>query len=915
MKLLSGIHWKAFSLLTLLIASSFLALNIGPTLAQTATIDRVEHPSIVRAGETFHVGVFGTYETSEPMDLRITIIQQSDSSELARSPYDVDPPPDVITRSDWQLGFDLEAYTPDPGEYDGDGRYLWELTSVLHGFGNVEFTVTIIEPDADPYVDIMRVYAIPIGGEEGDPIYVGDLVDIYVALEISVPSVLESHLQFLGRDSLGLIRGLGEPTGDEGWIDLFLPLENGYFEEILPVVAPLDPMDNWLWEFRIEAETVDERSTSDEDSFTVQILERVDRWAHIIVGFHPALAAPGEDIGVEIFGTYVFPGDASGDLELEIVYASDMSPIEGGETQTIPDLSDRGPFSQVFSITAPDALGTLELLAVLRFSDTLDPVDEFVVDIEVVLGVVPDEYYCRIESVTVNRGIPPQDVVYGESFTVEVEVAWNLPAPAFAAIFIWDWDRIAFPITGDYQEIFDPGEITREFIFEVERFQVPARNGPWPLRATAYYSVMGPLDFTEDGFEQFFDVNVIGADGIVGGNSDWSIMDVWVSPVDPFLGTDVTFIATIGVTTGDPLPQEVTVSYSIDGVEEQDILTHEGGDFLMVSSPPWMPTLGTHTVRWEIDPDEDYDDPNRLNNVAELSFTVVDSPPIPPGWEPPAEDGGVTEEFDFYVTAVPTEQSLSSPATFTVTVDITSGTPEPVELEVMSIPAGASYYFDPPSGTPSYTSTLTITTSADLPAGTYPLSIKAVGGGKERYKPITLIVENGPDYSLSITPSSTQAKPGETVTYTVSASSDSGYSQYVNLMISGVPEGATYQLEPKASQPSFQSTLTLELSEDTTPGVYRLTVAGSGVDGKRASVTLRVEGTRAIIAEDRTVDYLAAAILGLILAAIVGGAVFAVKRLRGRKAKVFCIECGAVIKPGIEYCTKCGTKQVKNEKV
>ena len=259
MKLLSGINWKAFSLLTLLIASSLLALNIGPTLAQTATIDRVEHLSMVRAGETFNVDVFGTYETSEPMELWITIIQDSDLDELARSPYNVDPPPDVITRSDWQLGFDLEAYTPDPGEYDGDGRYLWELTSVLHGFGNVEFTVTIIEPDADPYVDIMRVYAIPAGGEEGDPIHVGDFVDIYVTFEISVPSVDESHIQYLGRDSLGLILTIGDSTGDEGWIDLEPLRENGYFEDLLGVVAPLDPIDNWLWEFQIEAETVDER--------------------------------------------------------------------------------------------------------------------------------------------------------------------------------------------------------------------------------------------------------------------------------------------------------------------------------------------------------------------------------------------------------------------------------------------------------------------------------------------------------------------------------------------------------------------------------------------------------------------------------------------------------------------------------
>lgn len=73
--------------------------------------------------------------------------------------------------------------------------------------------------------------------------------------------------------------------------------------------------------------------------------------------------------------------------------------------------------------------------------------------------------------------------------------------------------------------------------------------------------------------------------------------------------------------------------------------------------------------------------------------------------------------------------------------------------------------FDPPSGTPGYSSKLTITATTGLPIGTYPLTIKALSGDKERYATITLKVEKGPDYTLSLSPDSEQVKAGESAVH------------------------------------------------------------------------------------------------------------------------------------------------------
>lgn len=229
----------------------------------------------------------------------------------------------------------------------------------------------------------------------------------------------------------------------------------------------------------------------------------------------------------------------------------------------------------------------------------------------------------------VNGEVPPQDVTPANPFTVDVHLTWNLLMNTLVNVEIYDLS-FGWPLIVDYFTVVANGEDSGVRSIHIPAVLIPAINGAWKLRAAVIFAPPGgsPFESSPPDYERFFDVNVVGQPG-GGGNSDWAVTGTLLSPVDPFLGTDVTFIARIEVTTTDPLPQTVTASYALDGVEQtKGPLTYEDGmAFLAAKSPPWTPTLGDHTVRWEVDPDHQYNDGNPANNVLEQKFTVFETAP------------------------------------------------------------------------------------------------------------------------------------------------------------------------------------------------------------------------------------------------------------------------------------------------
>ncbi|GGH05716.1 SMP-30/gluconolactonase/LRE family protein [Silvibacterium dinghuense] len=198
---------------------------------------------------------------------------------------------------------------------------------------------------------------------------------------------------------------------------------------------------------------------------------------------------------------------------------------------------------------------------------------------------------------------------------------------------------------------------------------------------------------------------------------------------------------------------------------------------------------------------------------------------------------------DFTIAATPSSQTVTqgSDTTYTTTISPLNGFTDTVNLSVSGLPTGATAAFSPVSVTTSGSSTLTVSTATTTPAGTYTLTITGTDGTLSRTTTATLIVPGPPDFSLSASPSSQTATPGSNAAYTTTIGAISGFSDAVNLSVSGLPTGATATFSSTSVAGSGSSTLTVSTASTTPTGTYTLTITGtSGSLTHSATVTLVV---------------------------------------------------------------------------
>jgi len=103
-------------------------------------------------------------------------------------------------------------------------------------------------------------------------------------------------------------------------------------------------------------------------------------------------------------------------------------------------------------------------------------------------------------------------------------------------------------------------------------------------------------------------------------------------------------------------------------------------------------------------------------------------------------------------------------------------------------------------------------------------------------------VEETPDFSISITPSSQSVTQGSSTTYAVTVTSLNGFNNPVSLSISStLPSGVTYSFSPNQVTPTNSSTLTISTSTSTPANTYTITIIASGGGiTHTAQVTLNV---------------------------------------------------------------------------
>jgi uncharacterized membrane protein len=195
---------------------------------------------------------------------------------------------------------------------------------------------------------------------------------------------------------------------------------------------------------------------------------------------------------------------------------------------------------------------------------------------------------------------------------------------------------------------------------------------------------------------------------------------------------------------------------------------------------------------------------------------------------------------DFSISAFPTSLTIvqGGSGTSTITVSSLNGFNSPVDLSVSGVPSGVTATLNPTQVTPppdgSETATLTVQVDVTAAPSTYILTITGTSGTLEHSEDVTLEVTElppTPDFAISASPTSLTIAQGDSATSTITVTSLNGFSDAVDLTVSGEPTGVTATLDPTQVTPlpddSATSILTIDVSLTAAVGTYTLTVTGT----------------------------------------------------------------------------------------
>ncbi|MEM3022716.1 MAG: zinc ribbon domain-containing protein [Candidatus Bathyarchaeia archaeon] len=308
--------------------------------------------------------------------------------------------------------------------------------------------------------------------------------------------------------------------------------------------------------------------------------------------------------------------------------------------------------------------------------------------------------------------------------------------------------------------------------------------------------------------------------------------------------------------------------------------------------------------------------PGPANKYAN-AYVVVLAPGQPPPPPPP--------EFDFSISAEPASGSLRAggAAEFKVAISLVSGMAQPVSLGLEGLPDGASYAFDPASGTPAFASLLTISTVASVAPGTYALSITGEGGGLTRSASISLSIEAAGrpmgESSLSISASPASIRLGESLS--VSGALSPPLAAGIKLVYRR-PDGSELAKEVATSESgAFSDSLKPDMA-----GAWTVRAAWSGDSGHRGCESSPAYFSVLEAQPPRAKEFweeIPGGLTGLMAMSLIAlGIAIAALALKGRgpkpaseaapppetSAAARCPNCGAEYPEGSAFCPKCGEK-------
>ena len=229
--------------------------------------------------------------------------------------------------------------------------------------------------------------------------------------------------------------------------------------------------------------------------------------------------------------------------------------------------------------------------------------------------------------------------------------------------------------------------------------------------------------------------------------------------------------------------------------------------------------------------------------AADTSNTPADSEVVTLVVNPPAPTGG------FSLGASPSSRSIApgQSTTFDATVTAQAGYTGSGAFSVTGLPAGAGDSFSPAVySNGSGSTTLTVTTDASTPAGTYPLTITATdaNGTPVQSTIVSLTVTSvaAADFALAATPGTLVVKRGRSDSYNVNVTPSGGFNETVSLNYSGLPASTTASFSPAFLSGGGTSALTITTTAQTPKGTFTLTITAQSLSKSRSiTVTLKVQ--------------------------------------------------------------------------
>jgi hypothetical protein len=226
---------------------------------------------------------------------------------------------------------------------------------------------------------------------------------------------------------------------------------------------------------------------------------------------------------------------------------------------------------------------------------------------------------------------------------------------------------------------------------------------------------------------------------------------------------------------------------------------------------------------------------NDFNSSSPNMFSAVTGYDLVTGWGTPNGQGLIDTlapsnagNPNFSVTASPTSIPLApgGNSSGTVTVSASNGFSGAVALSAAAIgaPAGVTVTLNPTTITGSGSSTLSVSTTAATPGGTFLLAINAIGNGLQKTAYVQLAL---PSFTVSASPATIYLNQGSVATGAIAVTPQNGFDGTVAFTApSGLPDGVTAKVLPGGTAGTSKLFLKASSTAATLP-IRELAVTGT----------------------------------------------------------------------------------------